>query len=92
MFKQMNYWFTEQFPTSFSVFLTAFTLLKTFQVLNFHHRGPFDRPVPEWIRVLVLQKLRSFLKMHLQYPLNNNGAMLVSNGLVRKLSTKKAIG
>lgn len=72
--------------------MTSISVVMTVMVLNFHHRGPFDRPVPEWIRVLVLQKLRSFLKMHLQYPLNNNGAMLVSNGLVRKLSTKKARG
>ncbi|PIO59825.1 hypothetical protein TELCIR_18699, partial [Teladorsagia circumcincta] len=35
------------------------------KVLNFHHRGPFNEPVPNWARVLVLDRLRRFLRMKL---------------------------
>jgi cell division protein FtsB len=36
-------------------------------VLNFHHRGPFHKEIPYWIRWFILDKLRRFLRMNLPY-------------------------
>ncbi|EJW72350.1 hypothetical protein WUBG_16744 [Wuchereria bancrofti] len=57
--------------------LTSISVIMTVMVLNFHHRGPFDRPIPEWVRVLVLQKLRYFLKMHIQHRLSNRDVFVL---------------
>ncbi|VDK53375.1 unnamed protein product [Gongylonema pulchrum] len=72
--------------------MTSISVVMTVMVLNFHHRGPFDRPVPPWIRTFVLQKLRSFLKMRSRDSLCNADPVLLSNGLASKLSTQKTSG
>ncbi|PIO72737.1 Neurotransmitter-gated ion-channel transmembrane region [Teladorsagia circumcincta] len=45
--------------------MTSVSVVMTVLVLNFHHRGPFNEPVPNWARVLVLDRLRRFLRMKL---------------------------
>ncbi|EFO23786.1 hypothetical protein LOAG_04698 [Loa loa] len=72
--------------------LTSISVIMTVMVLNFHHRGPFDRPVPEWVHILVLQKLRHFLKVHLQYPSGKRNGLFVSNGQPREICSRKIIG
>uniref|UniRef100_A0A158Q739 Neur_chan_LBD domain-containing protein n=1 Tax=Elaeophora elaphi TaxID=1147741 RepID=A0A158Q739_9BILA len=71
--------------------LTSISVVMTVMVLNFHHRGPFDSPVPEWVRVLVLQKLRNFLKVHLQYPLSGKNDFLMPNGQPGEICSRKII-
>ncbi|VIO96444.1 Uncharacterized protein BM_BM6554 [Brugia malayi] len=70
--------------------LTSISVIMTVMVLNFHHRGPFDRPIPEWVRVLVLQKLRHFLKMHI-HRLSNRDGLFVSNGQPGRTCSRKII-
>ncbi|VDO72672.1 unnamed protein product [Onchocerca flexuosa] len=72
--------------------LTSISVIMTVMVLNFYHRGPLDRPVPEWVRVFILQKLRNFLKMNLQYPISNRDDLFVSNGQPRKICSREIIG
>ncbi|KAL3998397.1 cation transporter family protein [Acanthocheilonema viteae] len=71
--------------------LSSISIVMTVMVLNFHHRRPFDRPVPEWVHVLVLQKLRHFLKVDLQYPLINRNDCLISNGQPNEMCSRKFI-
>uniref|UniRef100_A0A1I8EBD2 Uncharacterized protein n=1 Tax=Wuchereria bancrofti TaxID=6293 RepID=A0A1I8EBD2_WUCBA len=71
--------------------LTSISVIMTVMVLNFHHRGPFDRPIPEWVRVLVLQKLRYFLKMHIQHRLSNRDGLFVLNGQQGRICSRKII-
>uniref|UniRef100_A0A915PPN4 Uncharacterized protein n=1 Tax=Setaria digitata TaxID=48799 RepID=A0A915PPN4_9BILA len=71
--------------------ITSISVVMTVMVLNFHHRGPFDRPVPEWVRVLVLQKLRTLLKMHLQYPTSRSGNLLLPNDQFHKIRSRNII-
>ncbi|KIH43050.1 hypothetical protein ANCDUO_26955, partial [Ancylostoma duodenale] len=47
--------------------MTSVSVVMTVLVLNFHHRGPFNEPVPEWARVLILQRLRKLLHMKLSH-------------------------
>ncbi|KAM3721114.1 Neuronal acetylcholine receptor [Dirofilaria immitis] len=72
--------------------LTSISVVMTVMVLNFHHRGPFDHPVPEWVRVLVLQKLRHFLRVHLQYSIDNRNDLFGSNNQPRKICSQEIIG
>uniref|UniRef100_A0A8R1Y907 Uncharacterized protein n=1 Tax=Onchocerca volvulus TaxID=6282 RepID=A0A8R1Y907_ONCVO len=72
--------------------LTSISVIMTVMVLNFYYRGPLDRPVPEWVRMLVLQKLRHFLKMNLQYPISNRDDLFVSNGQPRKICSREITG
>lgn len=43
--------------------MTSVSVVMTVVVLNFHHRGPIQQEVPDWIRSLVLDKLRRFLRI-----------------------------
>lgn len=56
----------------------------TVLVLNFHHRGPFNQPIPTWIRKFILEKLKRFLGMKLMH----FGADSGCNGVIRKMSTR----
>ncbi|CAG9540010.1 unnamed protein product [Cercopithifilaria johnstoni] len=70
--------------------LTSISVIMTVMVLNFHHRGPFDRPVPECIRVLVLKKLRHFLKINLRYPIYSRRN--ISNGQPDEICSRQITG
>lgn len=39
------------------------SVMMTVLVLNVHHRGPINKEIPQWIRWLVLEKLRRLLCM-----------------------------
>lgn len=72
--------------------LTSVSVIMTVTVLNFHHRGPFHHPVPEWVRHVVLVRLKNFLRMELSYPViedfsNNNG---IISKLMDQFSANKA--
>ncbi|VDN01622.1 unnamed protein product [Thelazia callipaeda] len=69
--------------------MTSISVVMTVVVLNFHHRGRFNQPVPEWIRVIVLKKLRNYLNMKLEYSSNKNNKLLMPNGQIRSLSSQK---
>uniref|UniRef100_A0A914W3A3 Neurotransmitter-gated ion-channel ligand-binding domain-containing protein n=1 Tax=Plectus sambesii TaxID=2011161 RepID=A0A914W3A3_9BILA len=64
------------------------------QVLNFHHRGPFHKEIPYWIRWLILDKLRRFLCMKLPYTNFREAAQQpkqTNNSLMRRMSLKLTI-
>lgn len=59
-------------------------------MLNFHHRGPFHKEIPFWIRWFILDKLRRFLCMKLPYS-NMRAQPRANNSLLRRLSLKLTI-
>lgn len=61
------------------------------QVLNFHHRGPFHKEIPYWIRWLILDKLRRFLCMKLPYTNFREPSKQSNNSLMRRMSLKLTI-
>lgn len=63
--------------------ITSVSVIMTVTVLNFHHRGPFHHPVPEWVRLLVLVRLKRLLRMELSYPANDDFSN--NNGIISKL-------
>uniref|UniRef100_A0A7E4ZU22 Nicotinic acetylcholine receptor subunit n=1 Tax=Panagrellus redivivus TaxID=6233 RepID=A0A7E4ZU22_PANRE len=74
--------------------MSSVSVVMTVMVLNFHHRGPFNQPIPPWIRRLVLQRLKRILGMKLTHPLSSqNGSCtrngsLNSNGVLRRMSSR----
>ncbi|WKX88903.1 hypothetical protein Q1695_008496 [Nippostrongylus brasiliensis] len=72
--------------------MTSVSVVMTVLVLNFHHRGPFNEPVPQWARVLVLDKLRRMLHMKLA---NRGDSVRVSeggsSGMMRRMSVRVAM-
>uniref|UniRef100_A0AC34F2X1 Uncharacterized protein n=1 Tax=Panagrolaimus sp. ES5 TaxID=591445 RepID=A0AC34F2X1_9BILA len=76
--------------------MSSISVVMTVVVLNFHHRGPFNRPVPRWLRRVVLEKLRAFLGIQLNYNQysSTNGAIpnsVSSNGILRRMSTRMQV-
>uniref|UniRef100_A0A914YT91 Uncharacterized protein n=1 Tax=Panagrolaimus superbus TaxID=310955 RepID=A0A914YT91_9BILA len=76
--------------------MSSISVVMTVVVLNFHHRGPFNRPVPIWLRRVVLEKLRAFLGIQLNYNQysSTNGAIpnsVSSNGILRRMSTRMQV-
>ncbi|KAL6731984.1 hypothetical protein Aduo_002796 [Ancylostoma duodenale] len=76
--------------------MTSVSVVMTVLVLNFHHRGPFNEPVPEWARVLILQRLRKLLHMKLSHTeIDSNSKKKVSvcsnTDMMRRLSVRVAI-
>ncbi|KHJ95676.1 Neurotransmitter-gated ion-channel ligand binding domain protein [Oesophagostomum dentatum] len=64
------------------------------KVLNFHHRGPFNEPVPQWARVLVLQRLRRLLRMKLpqtEIDPARKSSICPNNRMMRRLSVRVAM-
>ncbi|KAI1722194.1 neurotransmitter-gated ion-channel ligand binding domain-containing protein [Ditylenchus destructor] len=47
--------------------MTSISVIMTVMVLNFHHRGPFNKPVPPWVHDMVLNKIRNVLRMRMPY-------------------------
>ena len=75
--------------------MSSISVVMTVVVLNFHHRGPFNRPVPRWLRHLVLERLRALLGIQLNYnQFSTNGAIpnsVSSNGILRRMSTRMQV-
>ncbi|TKR95138.1 hypothetical protein L596_009346 [Steinernema carpocapsae] len=73
--------------------MTSVSVVMTVMVLNFHHRGPFNKPVPEWVRVFILDKLRRWLFMKLPYTGYGDSvtSAISATGLMRKMSVRLAI-
>ncbi|VDN58048.1 unnamed protein product [Dracunculus medinensis] len=72
--------------------MTSISVVMTVMVLNFHHRGPYCRTVPPWIRFSVLGKLRKILKMQLKHNANNNNDILSADENPTDFDLKCAIG
>ena len=71
--------------------LTSCSVILTVMILNFHHRGPFNKPVPRWVRSLILNKLRRLLCMKLEPVLGGDHSSftgVTSNGVIRRISTR----
>lgn len=68
--------------------MTSVSVVMTVMVLNFHHRGPFHKEIPSWLRWLVLDKLRRMLCMKLPY---ENMCTPKTNSTIRRLSLKLTI-
>lgn len=70
--------------------LTSCSVILTVMILNFHHRGPFNKPVPKWARSLVLDKLRRLLRMKLEPVICGDYSLsgVNSNGVIRRISTR----
>lgn len=68
--------------------MTSVSVVMTVMVLNFHHRGPFHKEIPYWIRWLVLDKLRRALCMKLPY---SDMRQPKHSSLLRRLSLKLTI-
>lgn len=71
--------------------LTSCSVILTVMILNFHHRGPFNKPVPKWVRLLILNKLRMLLCMKLEPIIcgdYSNITGVTSNGVIRRISTR----
>uniref|UniRef100_A0A914DII9 Uncharacterized protein n=1 Tax=Acrobeloides nanus TaxID=290746 RepID=A0A914DII9_9BILA len=70
--------------------LTSCSVILTVMILNFHHRGPFNKPVPKWARSLVLDKLRRLLRMKLEPVIIGDYSLsgVTSNGVIRRISTR----
>lgn len=66
--------------------MTSVSVVMTVMVLNFHHRGPFHKELPPWLRWFVLDKLRKFLCMKLPY--ENVRHSKGSNSTMRRMSLK----
>ncbi|KAK0422424.1 hypothetical protein QR680_007564 [Steinernema hermaphroditum] len=73
--------------------MTSVSVVMTVMVLNFHHRGPFNKPVPDWVRVYILDKLRRILYMKLPYTGYGDSvtSAISATGLMRKMSMRLAI-
>ncbi|CAJ0954853.1 unnamed protein product, partial [Mesorhabditis belari] len=75
--------------------MTSVSVVMTVLVLNFHHRGPFHDPVPRWARVLVLDKLRRFLRMKLPHTGYGDATRATTasgtTGMMRRLSVRLAM-
>ncbi|MFH4976710.1 hypothetical protein AB6A40_003419 [Gnathostoma spinigerum] len=72
--------------------MTSVSVVMTVMVLNFHHRGPFNSPVPRKMKHLVLERLRPFLRMkppHITVAERNENRNL--NELIRSASMKIAM-
>src|SRR5438105_3486737 len=65
--------------------MTSVSVVMTVKVLNFHHRGPFPKEPPQWIRWLILGKLRRLLCMNPSY---NYRRHQKSTSLMRRFSQK----
>lgn len=79
--------------------MTSVSVVMTVMVLNFHHRGPFHKEVPYWLRYLILHKLRRMLCMKLPYqqvrPRNHmqNGyaSGMEDSSFLRRISLKMTV-
>ncbi|PIO62183.1 Cation transporter family protein, partial [Teladorsagia circumcincta] len=71
--------------------MTSVSVVMTVLVLNFHHRGPFNEPVPNWARVLVLDRLRRFLRMKLSNRADSSRMSVCSNSIMRRTSVRVAM-
>ncbi|KAK5975701.1 Nicotinic acetylcholine receptor subunit type D [Trichostrongylus colubriformis] len=71
--------------------MTSVSVVMTVLVLNCHHRGPFNEPVPNWARVLVLDRLRRFLRMKLSDRGNTARGSVCSNSVMRQMSVRVAM-
>ncbi|KAK6731999.1 hypothetical protein RB195_008069 [Necator americanus] len=74
--------------------MTSVSVVMTVLVLNFHHRGPFNDPVPEWARVLILERLRKLLHMKLSHTDTDSKKQkmsVCSNNMMRRLSVRVAM-
>uniref|UniRef100_A0A1I8AR31 Neur_chan_LBD domain-containing protein n=1 Tax=Steinernema glaseri TaxID=37863 RepID=A0A1I8AR31_9BILA len=73
--------------------MTSVSVVMTVMVLNFHHRGPFNKPVPDWVRVFILEKLRRILFMKLPYTGYGDSvtSAISATGLMQKMSLRLAI-
>lgn len=66
--------------------MTSVSVVMTVMVLNFHHRGPFHKELPSWLRWLVLDKLRKLLCMKLPY--ENTRLVKNRSSTMRRMSLK----
>ncbi|CAD6184307.1 unnamed protein product [Caenorhabditis auriculariae] len=71
--------------------MSSVSVVMTVVVLNFHHRGPFNDPVPYWVRFLVLDHLSRFLRMKLPRAGEPSKVSKAPNGLMRKMSVRNAM-
>ncbi|CAI4226524.1 unnamed protein product [Auanema sp. JU1783] len=75
--------------------MTSVSVVMTVLVLNFHHRGPFNEPIPYWVRVMILERLRKILRMKLPSPADstNINSIYCPNGgsIMRRKSVRVAM-
>ncbi|XGW21367.1 hypothetical protein V3C99_004376 [Haemonchus contortus] len=71
--------------------MTSVSVVMTVMVLNFHHRGPFNEPVPNWARILVLDRLRRLLRMKLSNRGDSTRVSVCPNSMMRRMSVRVAM-